>query len=329
MAESNFTNALPLVLAHEGGYVNHPKDPGGATMKGVTQKVYDAYRESRGNPKRSVKNIQTAEVRAIYKNQYWDLIKGDDLPAGIDYAIFDFAVNSGSAQAVKEIQRVVKAGVDGVMGPLTIRKIKQACSTEKGEVQIIRDYCERRMAFFRRLKTWRTFGKGWTRRVIGDKAGVQLSGAGNRRRATDTGVIDYAVMMALNDTAFPLAKNLLPAAIGELNGEESGKALPSNEAITKTPEGKAVLTGLGAAGTGGIATLAEIGDKAAVVGDTANNAANAVESGRVVVEVSKPLFGWLTLEIGLIVALVIVLVALGYLFWQLQKTRREIAAAAT
>src|SRR6187401_363537 len=120
MASKNFNKALQLVLAHEGGYVNHPKDPGGPTNKGITQRVYDMYRKDKGLNTRSVKNIDKAEISDIYKTRYWDMIKGDRLPDGIDYVVFDGAVNSGPGQSVKWLQRALGdnyAGkVDGQLG---------------------------------------------------------------------------------------------------------------------------------------------------------------------------------------------------------------------
>src|SRR5690554_3243462 len=115
MARETFEPALALVLAHEGGYVDHPDDPGGATNKGITQRVYDAWRTSRGRHPRSVAAIRDEEVRAIYREQYWDAVRGDDLPAGIDYCTFDAAVNSGPAQAARWLQRAVGAAPDGIV----------------------------------------------------------------------------------------------------------------------------------------------------------------------------------------------------------------------
>ena len=122
--KANFDKSLALVLVHEGGYVNHPKDPGGATNRGVTQAVYDAYRKTRGKAGQSVKFITDEEVNAIYKFQYWDRVQGDLLPAGLDYAVFDFAVNSGVGRASKYLQAVpdIRQGQDK-----TCNRCAQAC----------------------------------------------------------------------------------------------------------------------------------------------------------------------------------------------------------
>jgi len=155
---TNFDKCLSLVLVHEGGYVNHPRDPGGATNRGVTQAVYDAYRKTRGRGQQSVKFITDDEVKAIYRFQYWDRVQGDLLPAGLDYAVFDFAVNSGVGRASKYLQAVVGTPQDGVIGARTLAAIQSPKSA-------INALCDRRMSFLRNLRTFLTFGKGWTRRV--------------------------------------------------------------------------------------------------------------------------------------------------------------------
>lgn len=155
---SNFDKCLALVLVHEGGYVNHPRDPGGATNRGVTQAVYDAYRKTRARPVQSVKFITDDEVKAIYRFQYWDRVQGDLLPAGLDYAVFDFAVNSGVGRASKYLQAVVGTPQDGVIGARTLAAIQSPTNA-------INALCDRRMSFLRNLRTFLTFGKGWTRRV--------------------------------------------------------------------------------------------------------------------------------------------------------------------
>lgn len=161
--KTNFEMALAYVLEHEGGYVNHPRDPGGATNKGVTQAVYDGYRKMRGRGIQSVKFISEEEVRAIYKFQYWDRVQGDMLPAGVDYAVFDFAVNSGVGRASKYLQAVVGVQQDGIIGARTVAAVTNPVAT-------INALCDRRMGFLRNLKTFLTFGRGWTRRVQGVRA---------------------------------------------------------------------------------------------------------------------------------------------------------------
>jgi len=155
-----FSHWLSLVLVHEGGYVNHPSDPGGATNKGVTQAVYDTYRRRQGKPTQSVKHITAAELVAIYRRDYWDKIKGDDLPAGLDYAVFDFAVNSGITRAAQYLQRLVGVKDDGKIGPKTLEAVSM-----HDRKQLINRLCDKRLSFLRGLGTFSVFGKGWTRRV--------------------------------------------------------------------------------------------------------------------------------------------------------------------
>lgn len=203
MAASNFRNSLALVLAHEGGFVNHPADPGGATNFGVTQKVYDAYRRYHGLKLQSVRHIASSEVSDIYNKNYWRLVRGDSLPFGLDYAVFDFAVNSGVGRAVRYLQRAVGVEDDSVIGMLTLAAIEE--KIKANEEALIAQYCANRMTFLQSLGTFKTFGKGWTRRVIGYIPGVQEK---------DSGVIDYATMMARRDTTYSL-----PTSIGVKPGE--------------------------------------------------------------------------------------------------------------
>lgn len=157
---SNFEKALEITLGFEGGYSNHPDDPGGATMKGVTQRVYDKYRAQRGSVQQDVRYISQNELREIYKVQYWDLIAGDMLPSGIDAAVFDYAVNSGATRASRALQSVLGVRTDGNIGLSTVSAAKAMNAEE-----VIEKLCDERMAFVRRLKTFSTFGKGWTRRI--------------------------------------------------------------------------------------------------------------------------------------------------------------------
>lgn len=157
--KSSYTLSLKRVLKHEGGYVNHPSDPGGATNKGIIQRTYNAWRRAKGLPLRSVKLITDDEVAAIYKSSYWDKIKGDDLPVGVDYAVFDFAVNSGPARAAKFLQRLTGVTADGVIGPATV-----AAATAK-QFGLVDRLCDERMRFLQTLPHWRVFGKGWSSRV--------------------------------------------------------------------------------------------------------------------------------------------------------------------
>ena len=166
MAKHTFDRALQLVLDSEGLWADHPKDPGGQTMRGITMRTYRAWRLANGKPiptTADLRNIPMADVVAIYRQQYADVIRYDDLPAGLDFATFDYAVNSGPARAAKELQRVVGSAADGIVGAKTLLAAQEAYRADReGTVNRL---CDRRLAFLKSLGTWGTFGKGWSRRV--------------------------------------------------------------------------------------------------------------------------------------------------------------------
>ena len=155
-----FERAQDVLGAHEGGYVNHPRDPGGETNKGVTKRVYDAYRRRAGLVPRSVRQITDAEVYDIYRRQYWNAASCDDLPHGVAYCVFDGAVNSGVSQSAKWLQRAVGVTADGVIGVKTL-----AAAADKPAAEVIDSMCDQRLAFMKRLRQWDSFKNGWTRRV--------------------------------------------------------------------------------------------------------------------------------------------------------------------
>lgn len=169
--QSNFTKALALVLRHEGGYSNHPQDPGGATMRGVTQRVYDAYRRRTKKPTRPVRSIDDKELQDIYKKQYWDAVAADGLPSGLDYAMFDYAVNSGPTRATKDLQRVLGERVDGHVGQILLDAV-----AEHDMADTVDALCDRRLAFLKRLRTWKVFGRGWSHRVEDVRARAKKMG---------------------------------------------------------------------------------------------------------------------------------------------------------
>lgn len=155
----NFERSLTEVLKHEGGWADHPKDPGGATMKGVTIGTFAQFK-GRKVTKEELRNISDADLRAIYKRKYWDVVKGDDLPVGLDFVTFDAAVNSGPARGARWLQTALGVPADGKIGPVTIAAARAA-----NVPQSIDYACNVRLDFLRKLKTWPTFGKGWARRV--------------------------------------------------------------------------------------------------------------------------------------------------------------------
>jgi lysozyme family protein len=165
---SNFDACLKNLLAHEGGYVNHPSDPGGMTNLGVTARVWEEWVGHPVNEKQ-MKALTPADVAPLYKRKYWDACRCDDLISGVDYCVFDVAVNSGCGRAIKLLQSVVGATPDGGYGSITAALVNKA---EQDPVKLIEEYCAKRLDFLQLLNTFPVFGKGWSRRVaeVKDKA---------------------------------------------------------------------------------------------------------------------------------------------------------------
>ena len=156
---SNYEKCLEIILHHEGGYVNHPKDPGGETNLGVTKRVYEEW----GGTK-DMKDLTVEDVAPIYQKNYWNRVRGDDLPAGLDLCVFDFGVNAGTGRSAKFLQRLVGTTVDGCIGPATRRAVNAYVQIE-GIEATIDDFQKRRQEYYESLSTFETFGRGWTRRV--------------------------------------------------------------------------------------------------------------------------------------------------------------------
>ena len=152
--KDNFDECLKMLLHHEGGYVNHPSDPGGETNLGVTKKVYQEW----GGTK-DMKDLTVEDVAPIYKKNYWDRCKCDDLESGVDWVVCDWAVNSGTGRSAKAIQKICGASQDGAIGPKTLALIGK-----QNTQYVIEEFGKIRQDFYESLKTFDTFGKGWTRR---------------------------------------------------------------------------------------------------------------------------------------------------------------------
>ncbi len=157
--KSNFDLCLQKVLQHEGGWADHPNDPGGATMRGVTIGTFAQFK-GRKVTKDELRNISDADLHTIYRRKYWDVIRGDDLPLGIDYATFDAAVNSGPSRGARWLQQSLAVEPDGKVGPITVEAAAAANPRD-----VIERSTAARLSFLRMLKTWPTFGRGWQRRV--------------------------------------------------------------------------------------------------------------------------------------------------------------------
>ena len=162
--KGNFDACFDMVIKSEGGFVNHPRDPGGMTNLGVTRSAWEAYL-GRDVSEDDMRSLTPDRVKPFYKAMYWDRIKGDSLPAGVDYAAYDLAVNSGPAKAARFLQEIAGVVADGVIGPKSLEAI-QSCDAKETADAI----CDMRMDFLKGLSTFDTFGKGWTDRVTKVKA---------------------------------------------------------------------------------------------------------------------------------------------------------------
>ena len=164
MAISTYDESLRRLLAHEGGYTNHPSDPGGPTNYGITIADYRRYVKPDATAA-DVRAMNIAEAKAIYRAKYWDALRCDELPAGVDYCLFDYAVNSGTGRAPKVLQRVLEITVSGRMDDATVRS-----AGARGAAALIAAICGERLRFLQSLKTWPVFGAGWGRRVAEARA---------------------------------------------------------------------------------------------------------------------------------------------------------------
>ena len=155
----NFEECLAHTLREEGGFVNHPQDPGGMTNLGITKRTYEGWIK-RPVEEQEMRALTPKDVEPIYRYNYWMAVKGDELPTGVDLVVFDLGVNSGPTTAIKFLQRAVGVPADGLFGP----KTRAAVAAMKPD-DIIRSVCEARLNFLKGLSTWPVFGKGWGARV--------------------------------------------------------------------------------------------------------------------------------------------------------------------
>lgn len=147
----NLTNSLKRLLGNEGGYVDHPKDPGGATNYGITERVARAH-----GFQGDMRNLPISMAIGIYEQDYWKPIKADQLPEALRFHVFDAAVNSGPSQAIKWLQRAAGVTEDGIIGPRTLSAASMVTPAK---------YSAIRLRFMTDLSTWPTFGRGWARRI--------------------------------------------------------------------------------------------------------------------------------------------------------------------
>lgn len=238
--KDNFDPALACVLVHEGGKDDDPRDPGGRTAYGIIQRRYNQYRKAKGLPPRDVWLITPDERSEIYRVYYWDVCRAADLPAGLDYCVFDACVNSGDGQAAKWLQRAIndvraKSGqgaiaVDGRIGDGTV----QAANAIDDVDAVIAALSTRRLAMLQNLKTWKFYGKGWSRRVAEVKKLSQAVARGSVAAPTPSGWVT--------------APDKAPVAAG--GSPTSPKALLSDAKPLPSPTGGVVATTIGTASSG-------------------------------------------------------------------------------
>ena len=161
--QSNWQSAFKMMLASEGGFSNHPSDPGGMTNLGVTKRVWEEWVGRESNEK-EMRSLTPEMVEPLYKRKFWDACKCDDLPTGVDYLVFDFAVNAGVGRSAKILQTAVGVTPDGGIGPITLAAVKA-----QDPAELIQKFSDAKESFYRSLNTFPTFGKGWLNRVAAVK----------------------------------------------------------------------------------------------------------------------------------------------------------------
>jgi len=162
MAATSWDASIAEVLASEGGYVDHPRDPGGATNRGITIAVFRMWRGNYALGPKDLRALSEEEAKAIYRSEYWNAVQGDALPPGVDHQVFDMAVNAGVRRSSLQLQDVVGADPDGVVGPRTLARV--ALFPDKVPM-IIEGLEAAHEAHYRSLRTFDVFGRGWLARL--------------------------------------------------------------------------------------------------------------------------------------------------------------------
>lgn len=226
MAKWNFGRCLDVTLKYEGGMSTDRRDPGnwtgGKVGKGELRGTKFGIAAA-SFPNVDIKNLTKAEAAAIYMSSYWNKLRGDDLPAGLDMVTFDYGVNSGVSRSAKELQRCVGTTPDGVIGSVTLDMAKRAPA-----VATIKRMCAARMSFLQGLKTWRTFGKGWSRRVA-DVEAVAVS------MALSATLSPSSVSVAI-DTEAVAARKISKDATAAAGGLGTGAVVGGGTGAVFSPE---------------------------------------------------------------------------------------------
>jgi lysozyme family protein len=160
--QGNFEKCLELVLKSEGGWVNHPSDPGGETNLGVTKRVWEEYV---GHPVESLKKLTKEDVAPLYEQKYWRPCYGEVLPRGLDFVVFSMGINAGTGRSIKLLQQSIGCVPDGVIGPKT-----RGLISDSNSATLIAKFSEARREYYRSLKNFPIFGKGWLNRVDHEEA---------------------------------------------------------------------------------------------------------------------------------------------------------------
>ncbi|MDR6664044.1 glycosyl hydrolase 108 family protein [Rhizobium sp. 1399] len=229
-----YPRAMKQIRIFEGGWSNHPKDPGGATMYGIIQREYDAYRTRKDRSKQSVRLITEDEVAEIYRSQYADKVRYDDLPAGVDFATLDGAINSGVSRGSKWLQGALGIAADGVVGAQTV-----AAAAKADALKTIKAIYSKRTGFLRGLTTFSTFGKGWISRcTTGEAFSMKLQ---LDQRATSP-ASQQIVLLSESTTA---SKNSKAAGAG-VAGSAASSATSSTQIDTSNLAGLESILVIGA-----------------------------------------------------------------------------------
>ena len=210
MAGSNYEASLAHVLKHEGGYSNHPSDPGGATNFGITIATYARFK-GRAVTIAEMRAMPLADAKAIYKASYWNALRCDELPIGLDYAVFDYGVNSGIGRAAKVLQRLFGLTANGVMTDAVIARARVV-----SPASVIARLCDERLTFLKSLKTWPVFGTGWGRRVA-DVRREALAMVANAATPTEGA-------MPIGKGSIPAPKTARAATVGAVVASGAGAA---------------------------------------------------------------------------------------------------------
>ncbi|WP_019626858.1 glycoside hydrolase family 108 protein [Thioalkalivibrio sp. ALJT] len=161
---TTFDEALQVVLRHEGGYVDHPEDPGGQTNLGITLGTLRRWRQQRGEPEpddTDIRELTPQQAGEIYRSWYWDACQCDTLPPALRLPVFDAAVNQGPARAIRFLQSAAGATVDGIIGPQT-----RGAASAADPAELLRDFMAQRAQHYAGLNHVSTFGRGWYRRLF-------------------------------------------------------------------------------------------------------------------------------------------------------------------